>query len=475
MSAFQELPTIDPPRPSPETPESSAKASAAADTPVRSAVRPMLVRASATLALQGFSLATGFATTVLLAHTLGSLGYGRYAYAIAWASLLTTPAILGLDRFVIRSMAVYELEGRWDLVKGLLRRTNALVLAASALVGVLAGAVAILTMEAHLRWTFCLAMLLIPFGALTLLRQGAMQALGQVVKGQFPEFVVRPLVLLVAVGGLALAGNSLTSTTALAANVLAVAVAFGIGVIMLRRALPLVLRQVTARYEMRSWLTASLPMMWFGAVWYGNKYIATLIVGTLAGPSAAGVYSAVERGSELIVLVLIAANMPLAPVIARMHAAKDRLGMQHAIERVTQAVLLVSVPIAAFFAIFPSVYLKVFGPSFQSGATALTILAIAQAVNAAAGPTGNVLLMTGHERAAVGGIAAGLISNVVLGVVLVPTLGVTGGAIASGSSLILWNVILALSARRKLGVNVTAFPWLAMRGPAPAERATPAA
>jgi len=232
---------------------------------------------------------------------------------------------------------------------------------------------------------------------------------------------------------------------------------------MLRRALPPILRTVGARYEMRSWLRASLPMMWFGAVWYGNKYIATLVVGTLAGPRAAGVFSAVERGSELIVLVLIAANMPLAPVIARMHATKDRLGLQHAAERVTQAVLAVSIPIAAFFAIFPAVYLKVFGSSFQSGATALTILAIAQAVNAAAGPTGNVLIMTGHERAAVGGIAVGLLSNIVLGVLLVPPLGVTGGAIASGVSLVLWNVMLAVRARRCLGVNVTAFPWLAVR------------
>lgn len=459
MSTQQELPAVE----RPETPSEAPGPPVRLEEPLRSVVRPMLMRASATLMLQGFSLAVGFATTVLLAHLLGSLGYGRYAYAIAWASLLTTPAILGLDRFVIRSMAVYEVQGHWDLVKGLLRRTNALVLAAAAAIGVVASLVAVLALEAHLRWTFCVAMLLIPFSALTLLRQGAMQALGQVVWGQLPEFVVRPVVLLAGVGALELAGHSLSSTTALAANVLAVALAFAVGVVMLRRALPPILRQVAPRYEMRAWLKASLPMMWFGAVWYGNKYIATLVVGTLAGPRAAGVYSAVERGSELIVLVLIAANMPLAPVIARMHATKDRLGLQHAVERVTQAVLLVSVPIAAFFVIFPDVYLKVFGSSFQSGATALTILAIAQAVNAAAGPTGNVLIMTGHERAAVGGVAVGLVSNIVLGVALVPPLGVTGGAIASGSSLVLWNVMLAVRARRRLGVNVTAFPWLAVR------------
>jgi O-antigen/teichoic acid export membrane protein len=431
---------------------------------LRSVVRSMLMRASATLVLQGFSLLAGFATTVLLAHLLGGLGYGRYTYAIAWASLLTTPAILGLDRFLVRSMAVYEVQGRWELVKGLLRRTNALVLATATAMAIGACVVSVLALDSHLRWTFCVAMLLIPLGALTLLRQGAMQALGQVVWGQLPEYVVRPVLVLAGVGALYLLGKgALTSTTALAANVAAVTAAFAVGAIMLRRALPAVLRTVAAQYETRSWLRASLPMMWFGAVWYGNKYVATLVVGTIAGPRAAGVYSAVERGAELIVLVLVAANMPLAPVIARMYARRDRLGLQHATERVAQATLLVSAPIAAFFAIFPSVYLGVFGASFQTGATALTILAIAQAVNAAAGPTGNVLIMTGYERAAVGGIAVGLLANIVLGVLLVPPLGVTGGAIASGSSLVLWNLMLAVRARRRLGVNVTALPWLAVR------------
>jgi O-antigen/teichoic acid export membrane protein len=430
----------------------------------RSVVRPMLMRASATLVLQGFSLLTGFATTVLLAHFLGGVGYGRYAYALAWTGLLTTPAILGLDRFLVRSMAVYEVEGRWELVKGLLKRTNELVLGASTAIAGGGCLVALTSLHGSLRWTFCVAMALIPLTALTLLRQGAMQALSRVVSGQLPEFLIRPVLVLGGVVALETAGHrALTSTTAVAVNVAAVAVAFAVGAVMLRRALPAPARSVQARYETRAWLTASLPMMWFAAVWFGNKYIATLVVGTLDGPRAAGVYSVVEKGAELIVLVLIAANMPLAPVIARMYANKDSIGLQHATERVAQATLLASAPIAAALAFFPGVYLSLFGGSFRTGGTALVILAVAQLVNAAAGPAGNILIMTGHERAAVGGVGVGLLANVVLGVVLVPPLGATGGAIAAGTSLILWNAILVVRARSCLRVNVTAIRWLAIR------------
>jgi O-antigen/teichoic acid export membrane protein len=429
-----------------------------------SVVRSMLMGASATAGLQGFSLLAGFVTTIILAHFLGGVGYGRYAYAIAWAGLLTTPAILGLDRFLVRSMAVYQVEGRWELVKGLVNRTNELVLAASTAIAGGGCLVAVVSLHGSLRWTFCVAMALIPLTALTLLRQGAMQALSRVVSGQLPEYLIRPVLVLGGVGALELVGHrTLTSTTALAVNVAAVAVAFVVGAVMLRRALPAPVRTVQAQYMTRAWLTASLPMMWFAAVWLGNKYIATLVVGTLDGPRAAGVYSVVEKGAELIVLVLIAANMPLAPVIARMYANKDSLGLQHATERIAQATLIASAPIAFVLAAFPGVYLDLFGGSFHSGVTALVILAVAQLVNAAAGPAGNVLIMTGYERSAMGGVAIGLLANVVLGVVLVPPLGTTGGAIAAGSSLILWNLILVVRARQCLGVNVTAIRWLTIR------------
>jgi O-antigen/teichoic acid export membrane protein len=307
-------------------------------------------------------------------------------------------------------------------------------------------------------------MLFIPLTTLTLIRQGAMQAIGRVVEGQLPEYLIRPVLTLAGVGALALVGGgALSSTSALGANVLAVAVAFTVGAFLLGRALPKALRSVQPQYATREWVRAALPMMLISGVWLANNYCTALVVGTLDGPRAVGIYSVVQKGAELIVVLLVAANMPLAPAIARMHARKDRQGLQHTTERVAQATLLVSVPAAAAFAIFPRTYLGIFGGGFNGGATALTILAVAQLVNAAAGPAGNVLIMTGNERVAVRGIAVGLIANLVLAVALVPPLGVTGAAIASGASLVLWNSILLWLARRRVGVNVTAFPILRVK------------
>jgi len=348
-------------------------------------------------------------------------------------------------------------------MKGLLLRTSQLVAFTSTVIAVCGIIVAVTLLSPSYRAPFCVAMLLVPITTLTLLRQGAMQAFHRVVRGQLPEYLIRPLLLIVVVVILELMrGGVLTPTTALGANVAAMAMAFVVGAVLLRRALPSVLRSVPQEFATREWLRASLPMMLISGVWAANNYLTTLVVGTLDGPRPAGVYSVVEKGAELIVVLLVAANMPLAPAIARLNARGDRRGLEHVTERIASAALLVSAPIALAFIFFPGLYLGLFGAGFESGATAMIILAAGQLVNAAAGPAGNVLIMTGHEGAAVKGIAAGLVANIVLGVLLVPPLGATGGAIAFASSLILWNTILVVLARRRVGVNVTAFRRLSV-------------
>ena len=432
-----------------------------ADTASQISLRRLLKSASGTAVLQATSAGAGFLTAFLLARFLGQDGYGRYAFSFAWAGVLGLVATIGADRFLVRSIAVYEVQGRWGLMKGLLRRTNQLVLMTSSAIALGGCTVAVFWLSPSLRLPFCLAMLIVPLTALTLLRQGAMQAIGRVVTGQIPEFFIRPLLIVAGILLLELLGV-LTPAVALGVNVFAVAAAFTIGTVWLLRALPDELRGVPPRYATGEWIRASLPMMLIVGVWMLNSYIGTLVTGTLAGPSAAGVYSVVQNGASVIVLFLVAVNMPLAPAVARLHAQGDRARLERTTERLALVGLLVSLPVCAALALFPGFFLGFFGPGFRAGSTALTIVAIGQLVNAAAGPSGNVLIMTGQERVAARAVGAGAGANLLLAIVLVPPLGVTGSAIAFASSLALWNFALVVIARRRLSVNVTAFRRLSM-------------
>lgn len=426
-------------------------------------VRRMLFGASATAVMQASSSAIGFLVAVALARLLGSRDYGAYVFALAWASALTVPAGLGLNRFVVRGIAGYEVNQRWDHLRGLLIRANTLVAAASIAIAAIGAAVALTTLGPSLRWVFAVAMVLIPINALTILRQSTMQALGRVIVGLVPEYVVRPVILISGVGVLALVGGRvLTPMAAMIVNIGAVTTAFAAGVVALRKAIPEQARTVAPRYQMREWITAALPMMLIGGIWQLNGYVSTIAVGTIGGTREAGIYSAVEKGGELIVLLLVAANMPFAPLVARMRAKGDVAGMEHGAERIAQATVIASLPIVIFLVAVPAVYLGLFGAAFTSGGTALRILVLGQLFNAAAGPVGSVLIMTGHERAACWGVGLGLLTTVILSVALIPPLGVTGAAIADAASFVVWNVALNVLCRRRLAINATAFWRLAM-------------
>ena len=66
------------------------------------------------------------------------------------------------------------------------------------------------------------------------------------------------------------------------------------------------------------------------------------------------------------------------------------------------------------------------------------------------------LTMTGHQRDAAASIGAGAVLNVVLNVALIPGWGLEGAAAATATSMIVWNLLLAVAVRRRLGINASA-------------------
>jgi O-antigen/teichoic acid export membrane protein len=118
---------------------------------------------------------------------------------------------------------------------------------------------------------------------------------------------------------------------------------------------------------------------------------------------------------------------------------------------------MASAPIALVLIFGGHWFLLLFGHGFTGGHTPLTVLCVGQLANAAIGPVGFLLIMTGHGKEAAIGIGIGVGANLLLSLLLIPLRGADGAAAASASSLIIWNTVLALFVRRRLSIAVTAF------------------
>mgnify|MGYP000751870713 CR=1 FL=1 len=95
----------------------------------------------------------------------------------------------------------------------------------------------------------------------------------------------------------------------------------------------------------------------------------------------------------------------------------------------------------------------VFGVEFEAALTPLLILALAYTFSVSLGIVSTILNMTGHEKTTAKGAVIATCVNVVLNLTLIPMFGISGAAIATAASLIVWNLYLWRSVRSLLSIR----------------------
>lgn len=164
-------------------------------------------------------------------------------------------------------------------------------------------------------------------------------------------------------------------------------------------------------------------------------------------------YSAAVKLTLLISIVLSSVNAVIAPQIAKDFASSKLEALKKNIKRSTRLILLMTLPLILILALFSSFVLHFFGASYVSANTALLILLMGQAVNAFCGSIGVYLNMTGKQQVFQVVLLSALGVNVVLNYFLIPKFGMTGAAIATSVSMILWNAAAVLYVYQKDGVK----------------------
>jgi O-antigen/teichoic acid export membrane protein len=405
-------------------------------------------------------LGLSFVTSIVLARTLGTEGYGTYAYIVAWVGLLAIPSKLGIDIILSREIPKLATSDRWGSIRGLLQWSSRLVLVVSVGIMVVSGVCVWAFAPVAMRPAFWITLVCIPLSAITALRQGSLRGFHSIFRSQLPEYLIQPLLFIAAIGGaLYLSQRGSAGEIGIFGVMLlrsvSIAIAFFIGIVFLIQTVPRAVAKATPEYSTSEWSKGIWPFLLISATHVINSRADILMLGFQSGPEAVGIYTVASRGAEFIVFVLMAVNTAIGPKISQCYAKRDMQTLQKIITTSTRAVFIGSVPIALGLIFFGHYFLQVFGTEFVQGYWALRILCIGQLISAGAGSVGLLLDMTGHEKdSALGiGLSAGL--NIVLNALLIPELGAEGAAIATASSLIFWNVFLLVRVQKRLGIAST--------------------
>jgi O-antigen/teichoic acid export membrane protein len=173
----------------------------------------------------------------------------------------------------------------------------------------------------------------------------------------------------------------------------------------------------------------------------GQDRIGILLVGALDSAAGAGVFAAAARWLIAGSVFSDALNLAIMPTMSEHLARRDYATAGRLYQVTTGWVVLISGPMYLTMAIFPAILLRPFGHGFGNGALALTVLAVGAFAASATGSNSIILLMGGKSSWNLFDTSLAVGGDLVIGILLIPHLGLLGAAIATDAALMINNVI----------------------------------
>lgn len=408
------------------------------------------------IALRVAGLVLAYCAHILLSRLLGLAEYGRYAVALGWVLVLVLPAKLGFDYSALRFVTAYLDRGESSALRGFARVAIASVAAASVAVGLcllvagralLPGAGGLMVLSA--------AGLILPLALLGMMSV-MVRIARQLFASQFYDQILRPGALIVLLAACAWTQRPLASGSAMLLTAIAAYAALGGLSVHLYRSFREVWSADPRYHDARRWFGLSAPLLGIAIIQELLNQLEVIMLGSLAGPSEAGLFAAASRLASLMAFALAAFGIVSGPLIASAHHRHD-LGELHRITKLTtRLAMLFAVAVAVALAAAGKLLLALFGSEFEAAYPALLILVAGGLVNAFTGIVVYLATLTGRERAALIIFGAALCVSFALNLVLIPRLGVVGAAIASSSGLAVWNLAMLAYVRRAIGIDASA-------------------
>ena len=231
-----------------------------------------------------------------------------------------------------------------------------------------------------------------------------------------------------------------------ALTVLASAVAFAATAYAAWRVLPMAWHGERATTDRSAWIASGGTLLTSLVAVSLIERVDTVMLGTMAGPADAGLYSAASRLALLVGFAIAAVNALLGPMCAELHARDDWDGLRQTVAHGTLMASGTALVLSAVLLLFGRWLLHLFGPAFPPAAGALSILVLGQLALAVLGSGGGLLAIAGRNRVLMGVMVTAALADVALCFVLIPTLGMNGAATATLAAMLVWGVGLAIAA-----------------------------
>jgi O-antigen/teichoic acid export membrane protein len=407
-----------------------------------------------------FSAGLIYLAQILLARWMGSFEFGIYVYVWTLLAVIGDLSDLGLATSAQRFVPEYIKRGALDLLRGFLSRSRWIAVAsASTIAALVITTVNILGpyLPDYLVLPLSIAGASLPFYGLMQMQDGIARSYNWIHVALLPPFVVRHVLMLTIV--LAAYLLKLPATAEVAATAVAVALTLtAIGqTFVLNRKLAHAVPPGPKTYEVKTWLSVSLPILIVEGFYLLLTNVDIVLLQHFRTPDDVAVYYAAAKTLALISFVHFAVSAAVGHRFSEYHITKDHDRLKDILADSIRWTFWGSLAASIVILAMGRPLLSLFGLGFVEGFQLMLILAAGLMARASVGPIERLLNMLGEQRVCAGVYAAAFVLNLVLGLVLIPRIGVAGAAVSTSTALIVESVLLYVVTKRRLGFHV--FIW----------------
>jgi len=407
-----------------------------------------------------------YVAQVVLARLMGQYEYGIFAYVWVWFLVFTSVSTLGFGDSPLRYLTEMYERGESRHLRGFLRVASLVTILTS-----IATAVAVTILlpfgDKLIGQAYVIPLVLmgvaLPFACLQSFLEAVGRSFGWTIPALLPIYILRHAFLLAFMTGAVALGFEATATTALVCLVLTLIVSLAYQTFAILRRLSRILEPGPRAYRTGEWLRGSVPF----AILYGaanlSSFAEVLILSFFVSPLEIAIYFGATRIIQIMNLVPYAATVGAAHLFASYHARDDRVGLQRLCRQVALLTFALTMVLAIAVFLVGHWLLATFGDGFQAGYLVLLILTVGVVARTTAGPSEDILNMTGHTNLSAGSYMAVVVVNMALALLLVVPFGTIGAAVASCCGMVGRAYWLAFAVRRRLGIDTPVVPLPKLR------------
>ena len=409
-------------------------------------------KGSASLLLQFVGLAISLGLNLYMTNVVGKTEYSIYVLSFSWITLLAHFSLLGYDVLITREMSRPD---NSDGVKStLFSRAIVLAILASFFLGCGLFCVSyVLIEQEQLRIAMLLSSAGIPIFSLLLLMKAYMKGHKRNEVAIISESLVRPGLFILAMATSIGIFSKLTIPWIILLNIAAIFISLLVAIALAK--VKTAKNEATSPFDPK-FKKAAWTFFFLSVVAMANNLADIIMLGfweqTLP---EVGTYKIDLNLTNFVAMPLITLNAVISPYLVEFFNDSTKHAYLKQIKVLVRIIFAFGLILCIAFAVVPHFFLNLFGKDYLLGAVPLVILGFGQLFNVFVGPVGNALNMANSERVVFRVSALTLVLNLGLNSLLIPYFGLIGAAVATVSSLVLWNIILAIQLKIKHGVNVS--------------------